>query len=169
MAHGLGVCSKIAPVGRPLSHLRNFSAEPPVLTHGLGRRDTGGWFQAPKMDGIPPSHPVMIQSWYVMVMFYGDPMAIKQWIFRENLLTKPQRPQKTPGEKFNRRCASKSLGFQRDLKHLIPVLACDYEAFASGDFLDASWRNVRTLLFLEETTSNPLHLEKVCTTSLEDL
>ena len=152
--HGLGVCSNTSPLRRPFSHLRSLSVEPSVLPRWVTWPRCGtlvalvAGFKPKKMDGIPPSH-------LVMVMFYRDQMTINQWIFRETLLTKPQRPQKRSG-KNSTGCAFKSLGFQGDLKHLIPIFSCHNEAFASGDFLDASWRNV-----LEETTSYPLHFEKV--------
>ena len=91
---GLGVCSKTSPLGRPFSHLRSLSVEPWVLwrlSHLAALRDTNGTPTGPwwlvsspkKMDGIPPSH-------LVMVMFYRDQMTINQWIFRDTLLTKPQ-------------------------------------------------------------------------------
>ena len=140
-----------APSLQPLTELVSWAISPATLSHLAALRDTGGpggWFQAQKNGRYttqPPSYGHV----------YRDQMTINQWIFRETLLTKPQRPQKRSG-KSSTGCAFKSLGFQGDLKHLISIFSCHNEAFASGDFLDASWRNV-----LEETTSYPLHFEKV--------
>ena len=75
--HGLGVCSNTSPLGRAFSHLRSLSVEPSVLRCGTLVTLVAG-FKPQKMDGIPPSH-------LVMVMFYRDQMTINQWIFRDTL------------------------------------------------------------------------------------